>query len=303
MCLVGPTATGKTALAVTLSREFGLEVVTCDSMQVYKKLDIGTAKPTAEERGGVPHHMLDVAEPWENYNAARFAHEAELCLADIALRGKRPLVAGGTGLYLRALTHGLHDADGGEAVRDDPRGDQTLYAELQRVDPETAARLHPNDRRRVLRALSVFHATGTPLSEHHRVSRTAPGRYETLVLGLDCADRESLYRRIDLRVDEMLSRGLRDEVWALLQDGLPEDCTAMQAIGYKEMAAHLRGEYSLDEAARQIKLNTRHLAKRQRTWFRRQENVCWLEAESPDLQESARNCAKKFLCADREGMV
>ena len=297
LCLVGPTASGKTALAVDLALAFGLEVVSCDSMQVYRGLDVGTAKPSPVERRGVPHHMLDVANPDEHYSAARYAGEAGLCLADIASRGGRALVAGGTGLYLRALTTGLHSADnaGLPAQEDDPRTNAALHAALHAVDPETAMRLPPGDRRRILRALEVHRATGRPLSAHHLESRETPPPAETAVLGLLCEDRQALYRRINARVEDMLTQGLREEVGDLLHAGLPPHCTAMQAIGYKEMAAHLRGECSLRDAAEAIKQNTRRLAKRQLTWFRHQEDVHWLEASDPNLLEKAGEFVGNFI--------
>jgi tRNA dimethylallyltransferase len=284
-CLVGPTASGKTALAVRLAQALNAEIVTCDSMQVYRGMDIGTAKPTLEERGGIPHHMLDVADPQEGYSAARYAEQAERCIRDVAARGKLPLLAGGTGLYLRALTRPLHTAAPG--AEDDPRTNGELHAALNAVDPETAKRLPPGDRRRVLRALSVYRGTGVPLSRHHAESQTVPPRWRTRILGLTCADRQTLYDRIDRRVDDMLRLGLRDEVQGLLDAGLDEDCTAMQAIGYKEMAEHLHGRCTLEQAADAIRRNTRRLAKRQLTWFTRQETVLWLDCEDSHLLDKA----------------
>ena len=284
LCIVGPTATGKSALAVELARRLDGEVVSCDSMQVYRGLDIGTAKPTVGERGGIPHHMLDVADPWEDYSAARYAAEADQVVRDIIARNKRPIVAGGTGLYLRALTVGLHTAQPGDpAVRERwetllaGQGREALHRALAQLDPDTAARLSPHDSRRILRALEVYSQTGMTLSSHHEDSQRQPPRYRTLIIGLRM-DREALYRRINARVDEMIDRGLPGEA-AWLRAHAPVDCTAMQAIGYKELCAYLDGLCSLSKAVDSIKQATRRYAKRQMTWFSRQAEARWLDVD------------------------
>ncbi len=301
LCVVGPTAVGKTALAAALAGRLDGEVVSCDSMQVYRGMDIGTAKPTAAERGGIPHHMLDVAEPWEDFSAARYAAEAAVVVEDILARGRRPIVAGGTGLYLRALTEGLHEAapDDGGAARERwksvlaEQGQDALHTALRAADPETAARLSPGDTRRVLRALEVFTLTGVPLSRHHAESKNRTPRYRTRIIGLSM-DRPALCARIDARVDEMVRQGLPGEVKRLLDGGLSETCTAMQAIGYKEMAAALAGRRTVAEAAEAIKLGTRQYAKRQMTWFRRQVSVWWLDAADKNLLDKSTEIAGKF---------
>ena len=264
------------------------EVVSCDSMQVYRGMDIGTAKPTWEERQGIPHHMIDVADPCDGYSAAHYARAADRAVRDIMARGKRPIVAGGTGLYLRALTLGLHDSPPGfpdtsarwEAFLAE-HGQVALHRALGETDPEAAARLAPGDTRRVLRALVVYSQTGKTLTRHHDDSQQRPARYRPLVLGLRM-DREALYQRIETRVDEMMSQGLLEEVRGLAAR-LPPDCTAMQAIGYKELLSHLGGECTREEAVARIKQATRHLAKRQMTWFTHQEKAHWLDAEASPL--------------------
>ena len=283
LCILGPTASGKTALALALAQRLDGEVVSCDSMQVYRGLDIGTAKPTEEERRGIPHHMLDVADPWEDYSAARYAAEADRAIQDILDRGKRPIVAGGTGLYLRALVDGLHEvcSIGGSThgFREkllEEQGSEALHRALWAIDPETAARLPSGDTRRVLRALAVYDQTGRTLSQHHEDSRKRPPRYRILALGL-YLDRVVLYRRIEVRVDDMMEAGLLDEATAL-RARLPSGCTAMQAIGYKELGLFLDGQCTETEAIAAIKQATRRYAKRQMTWFSRQVPMCWLGA-------------------------
>lgn len=280
LCIIGPTASGKTALSVELARAFNGEVVSCDSMQVYRGMDIGTAKPTMDERKCVQHHMLDVCDPSEVYSAARYAAEAAVCILGIQARGKLPVVAGGTGLYLNALLYGLHHAPGNSEIRAEieKRGD--VYGELSRVDPEAAAKLHPNDKRRIVRALEVYYSSGEQISKHHEQSRQIPPRYESLIIGIRFDERAELYARIEKRVDKMISDGLLGEIHAL-QNRVPPPCrTAMQAIGYKE-----QGD------AEAIKLNTRHYAKRQMTWFSKMPNVHWL-SYSENIFAEATEIAK-----------
>ena len=293
--ICGPTASGKTALAAALARELGGEVVSADSMQVYRRMDIGTAKPTAEEMGDVPHHMIDVADPEENYSVARYVQEAIPVVDGILARGRVPIVAGGTGLYIDNLIAGRQfapfPAESGlrEELQARARreGLAALAAELARVDPETAARLHPNDEKRIIRALEVWQATGRTLSQHDRESRAVPPRYAALTIGLDFADRADLRARIDRRVDEMMERGLEEEVRGLLAGGLSPGCTAMQAIGYKELAAALAEGRPAAEGAEEIKLRSRQYAKRQLTWFRRNRDVRWFRWEKdPEISKA-----------------
>ncbi|MGN0968698.1 MAG: tRNA (adenosine(37)-N6)-dimethylallyltransferase MiaA [Oscillospiraceae bacterium] len=293
LTIVGPTASGKTRLAVELARRFHGEVVSCDSMQIYRHMDIGTAKPTAEEMGGVPHHMLDVADPEENYSAARYVEQASACVDNILARGKLPVIAGGTGLYRDALLAGRTFAAFSGRYRDDlqrraARGElPQLYEELRRIDPDRADKLHPADEKRIIRALEVWYETGKTITQHDAESCTLPPRYEAVTIGLSFTRREDMWERIDRRVDEMMAAGLVDEVRALLSRGVSPACTAMQAIGYKELAAALEAGRSSEEAAEEIKLRSRQYAKRQLTWFRRDPSIHWfLWEETPDFEKA-----------------
>ena len=299
----GPTASGKTALAVELALARNGEVVSADSMQIYRRMDIGTAKPTWEEMRGVPHHMIDVADPEEDFSVARYVEMAAACVDDILARGKLPIVAGGTGLYIDSLLSGRTFA---RFSPDSPlrreleeelarRGGTALLAELAQVDPDTAARLHPNDGKRIVRALEVYRSTGTTLTQHNAMTRTLPPRYDALTLTLAFRHREDMWERIDRRVDRMMADGLVEEVGALLDSGVPDKCTAMQAIGYKEMAAALRGDGDTARAAAEIKLHSRQYAKRQLTWFRRNPESRWiLWDRDPDFA-AALQASTKYL--------
>ena len=292
LVVCGPTATGKTRLGIELAREYGGEIVSADSMQIYRRMDIGTAKATAAERAAVPHHMLDVAEPQENWSVARYVAEASRCCDDILARGKLPILVGGTGLYIDSLIAGRDFAenDGDDKLREqlnadyDRLGGEAMRDKLRAVDPDRAGKLAPSDRRRIVRALEVWTLTGRTITEHDEETRRLPPRYEAGRIVLTYADRAALYARIDRRVDEMAKEGLFEEVEALLASGVPADCTAMQAIGYKEAARALRGELSRAEALALIKQASRRYAKRQLTWFRRAENALWIEwPGEPDL--------------------
>ena len=299
----GPTASGKTALAVELALAHNGEVVSADSMQIYRRMDIGTAKPTRAEMRGVPHHMLDVADPEEDFSVARYVELAARCVDDILARGRLPIVAGGTGLYIDSLLSGRTFArfDPDSPLRREleeelaRRGGAALLEELARVDPDTAARLHPNDGKRIVRALEVYRSTGTTLTAHNAMTRSLPPRYSALTLTLAFQRREDMWDRIDRRVDRMMADGLAEEVRALLDSGVPDRCTAMQAIGYKEMAAALRGDGDTARAAEEIKLRSRQYAKRQLTWFRRNPDARWLLWDrEPDLS-AALQASTKYL--------
>ena len=285
LVVCGPTATGKTRLGIELAREYGGEIVSADSMQIYRRMDIGTAKATAAERAAVPHHMLDVAEPEENWSVARYVAEASRCCDEILSRGKLPILVGGTGLYIDSLIAGRDFAenDGDDKLREQLNADyerlggETMWDKLRAVDPARAEKLAASDRRRIVRALEVWTLTGKTITEHDEETRRVPPRYEAGRIILTYADRAALYARIDRRVDEMAKEGLFEEVEALLASGVPADCTAMQAIGYKEAARALRGELSRAEALALIKQASRRYAKRQLTWFRRAENALWIE--------------------------
>ncbi|MCI8423128.1 MAG: tRNA (adenosine(37)-N6)-dimethylallyltransferase MiaA [Lawsonibacter sp.] len=292
LVISGPTASGKTALAVALAKRRNGEVVSADSMQIYQGMDIGTAKPTREEMEGVPHHMLDVADPREDFSAARYVEMAAACVDGILARGKLPIVAGGTGLYIDSLlagrTFAAFDADsplrGELEARYAREGGEALLAELAQADPESAARLHPHDAKRIIRALEVFLTTGQTITWHNARTRAVPPRYDALTLNLAFRAREDMWERIDRRVDQMLERGLAEEVRQLLASGVPERCTAMQAIGYKELAAALQGDGTVEQAAQVVKLRSRQYAKRQLTWFRRNPGAKWIFWEKvPDF--------------------
>ncbi len=286
--LTGPTASGKTAFSIRLAKEHDCEIICMDSMQIYRRMNIGTAKPTLEEMAGIPHHMLDVAEPDEAFSVARYQEMAEACIADIQARGKRSLLVGGTGLYLRALRQpmAMGDVCGDDAIRAELEalaaqedGKQRLHDMLEAVDPETAARLHLNDVRRAVRALEVYRLTGIPFSKQPQIQGESRFQYRVASLTMD---RSLLYARIEKRVDQMIEQGLVHEVRELLDSGIPADCQAMKAIGYKEIVPFIRGEASWEETDYLLKLNTRHYAKRQLTWMRREEDVLWVDALGKD---------------------
>lgn len=291
VCVVGPTACGKTKMGVLLAKELNGEVVSCDSMQIYRGMDVGTAKPTPEEMQGVPHHLLDVADPGEDFSVGRYVRLATEAITDIHSRGRTAIVAGGTGLYLDSLVKGEEFAppsrEGERKFLEDAaeqKGIEYVYDMLMEADPETAERLHLSDRKRIIRAMEVFLITGLPLSWHIAQSRQRPPRYRPAWLGLNFRDRAKLYARIDARVDQMLAQGLEQEVQRLLDAGVDPQTTAMQAIGYKELASALRGECTVEEAASRIKQASRNYAKRQLTWFRRNDKIRWIYPdETPDL--------------------
>ena len=290
LVICGPTASGKTALGVALAQALGGEVVSADSMQIYRGMDIGTAKPTKEEMGGIPHHMLDVADPAEDYSVARYVHDADACVRDILSRGKLPIVVGGTGLYIDNLIAGRDFAPFTGAWREKlqararEEGLPALHEELRRIDPDRAEKLHPNDEKRILRALEVWYETGETITAHDERTRSLPPKYDALRVCLQFSRREDMWDRIDRRVDLMMEAGLEEEVRSLLTSGVPPTATAMQAIGYKEFAAALRGEEPIAQAVAEVKLRSRQYAKRQLTWFRRTPDIRWLTWENtPDL--------------------
>ena len=283
ICVVGPTASGKTKLAVQLAKAYDGEVVSCDSMQIYKHMDIGTAKPTPEEMEGVRHHLIDIIEPGEDFSVGKYVQLADACVQDILSRGKTAVIAGGTGLYVDSLISGrtfapVPQTGKREALEARMReaGGEAMLEALRAVDPEAAQRLHPADEKRIIRALEVYEETGKTITQHNLETQAIPPRYQPVWLGLDYADRAVLYRRIDLRVDLMLQAGLLDEIRALLAIGVSPAATAMQAIGYKEFFGALDGSCTLEEAAELCKQRSRNYAKRQLTWFRRNPEIRWL---------------------------
>ena len=305
VCVTGPTASGKTKMGVALAKRLNGEVVSVDSMQIYRGMEIGTAAPTSEEMEGVPHHMIGVAEPSESWSVSRFTQEADRCIQDILRRGRLPVLVGGTGLYLDALVRGQTFAAGqqGGVIRQELQqqltreGAAALLAQLAEIDPETAARLHPRDEKRILRALEVYRETGETISEHDRKSRETPPRYDALYIGLSFRDRQDLRDRIDRRVDQMVEQGLLDEVRQLLDRGLSRDATALQAIGFKQFLAVADGKATEAEAVEEVKLRSRQYAKRQLTWLRRNPAIHWILWEKePDFPSALQN-ATDFLHA------
>ena len=303
ICLAGPTASGKTALAVALAQALNGEVVSCDSMQVYKFMDIGTAKPTLDEMGGVPHHMIDVADPREDYSVSRYCKDAAPIVEDIVSRGKTAIIAGGTGLYMDSLIRGNDFAPfPSTGVRErlerqaDAEGLEAMRSWLRSIDPEAEGRIQ--DRKRLLRALEVYLETGETITEHNRRTQALPPRFTPLWLGLDFENRQSLYRRIDLRVTKMLEAGLLQEIRNLLQSGVPDTATAMQAIGYKEFVSALEGHGTVEAAADSVRQSSRRYAKRQLTWFRRNPAIHWLiredETRGEEIFRSARQIIQEF---------
>ena len=302
ICIAGPTASGKTALAVNLAHTLNGEVVSCDSMQIYRRMDIGTAKPSVEEREGIVHHMLDVAEPWEEFSVSRYCEMAAPIVDDITARGKTAIIAGGTGLYMDALIRGNAFAPCPATgmrekleARADAEGMEAMHALLASIDPEAAARLPVADRKRVIRALEVYYETGETITAHNRKTQAIPPRYTPLWFALEDENRQDLYDRIDRRVEIMLDMGLIAEIAGLLADGIPEKCTAMQAIGYKEFVAALRGECTVAEAAAQVQQASRRYAKRQLTWFRRNPAVHWLRRAKGETTEEIARRARQIL--------
>ena len=303
ICLAGPTASGKTALAVALAKALNGEVVSCDSMQVYKFMDIGTAKPTLAEMQGVPHHMIDVADPREDYSVSRYCKDAAPIVEDIVSRGKVAIIAGGTGLYMDSLIRGNDFAPfPSTGVRErlerqaDAEGLEAMRSWLRSIDPEAEGRIQ--DRKRLLRALEVYLETGETITEHNRRTQALPPRFTPLWLGLDFENRQSLYSRIDLRVTHMLEAGLLQEIRSLLQSGVPDTATAMQAIGYKEFVSALNGHGTVEAAADSVRQSSRRYAKRQLTWFRRNPAVHWLiredETSGEEIFRSARQIIQEF---------
>ena len=282
LCVVGPTASGKTDYAVELALKCGGEVVSCDSMQIYKHMDIGTAKPTADEMKGVKHHMIDIIEPNESFSVARFSEMARECIDDILLRGKMPVLCGGTGLYFDSTINNINfiQMDTDEEYRKylesaaKEFGNEYVYKILKRVDKESAESIHPNNLKRVIRALEIYKTTGKKKSELDKEQLSEP-LYEPEITGL-MRDREVLYDRINKRVDIMMEKGLVEEVSELIKMGIDTEATSMQAIGYKEIIEYLDGKTSLSDAVDKIKRESRRYAKRQLTWFKRNEKIHWI---------------------------
>ena len=298
ICIAGPTASGKTALSIALAKELDGEIVSCDSMQVYRRMDIGTAKPTPEERAGIVHYMLDVAEPEEDFSVSRYCAMADPIVQDILARGKTAIIVGGTGLYMDSLIKGNDFAPfPATGVREalEARPIEEVYGELSQIDPEAAARLHLSDKKRIIRAMEVYLETGITITEHNRRTQAIPPKYRPVWFALEDKNRADLYARIDSRVTQMLNDGLVEEIQTLLASGIPAKATAMQAIGYKEFVAALQGHISIEEAADQVRQSSRHYAKRQLTWFRRNPAIHWLRREPGMGTEEILQMARQVL--------
>ncbi|MFA6134828.1 MAG: tRNA (adenosine(37)-N6)-dimethylallyltransferase MiaA [Phycisphaerae bacterium] len=300
--ILGCTACGKGAAGRELARRVGGQILSVDSMKIYRRMDIGTAKPPAEVRAEIPHHGIDLVEPSASFSVAQYVAAADEAIEHIAQAGAVPLAVGGTSLYIKALSEGLFEGPSADpAIREDLKrraaseGLAALHAELRAVDPQAAERIHANDERRIVRALEVYRATGTPISQLQSQWDSGPRRYDCVFIGLR-RDKEDLHRRINLRVRRMVEAGLRDEVAALLAEPAGLARQAAQAVGYAEMIDHLRGRCSLDDAVERIKINTRQLAKKQRTWHRRWLDVQWFdcppEATSEQIAESVLDRVK-----------
>ena len=288
ICVVGPTASGKTKLAVELAKAYDGEVLSCDSMQIYRRMDIGTAKPTVEEMQGIPHHMIDVVEPDEQFSVSRYVEMADPVLRDILARGKCCIICGGTGLYVDSLIAGRTFAPYPETGKRQElerlaaeQGIEAVVAILREHDPESAARIDHANQKRIIRAAEVFLETGKTITQHNLETQAVPPKFDPLWIGLDFTDRAELYARIDKRVDLMVQDGLLPEIEKLLAEGVPAHATSLQAIGYKEPMAALRGEMTMAEAIEKIKTESRRYAKRQLTWFRRNPKINWVFNQEP----------------------
>ena len=297
VCIVGPTASGKTKLGIELCKQFHGEVVSADSMQIYRGMDIGTAKPSMAEREGIVHHLFDVVAPNESYSVSRFVEDASAAISDIAARGKLRFVVGGSGLYIDALLRAGGFAKYDEAYRAElmKKSPEELLEMLREVDPESAERLHIHDVKRICRALEIYHLSGKTIREHNLETQQTPPRYDACMIGLTCKDRAVLYARIERRIDEMIENGLLDEIRSLQDAGVSKDATAMQAIGYKELFAALRGEESIEEAILQLKQATRRLAKRQLTWFRRNPKIEWFFLDRIEDFDAVLQSSSSFI--------
>lgn len=306
--LTGPTAVGKTAASIGLAKAVGGEIISADSMQVYRQMDIGSAKITKDEMQGIPHYLVDVLEPEEAFNVVRFQELAKEAMEEIFRNGHIPIVVGGTGFYIQALLYDIDftENDSDLSFREElekkagEEGAESLHALLEKADPQAAAQIHPHNVKRVIRALEFNRKTGQKISEHNEKERQKESPYNFAYFVLT-DDRKALYERIDRRVDKMMEQGLLEEVRRLKDRGLPRDSVSMQGLGYKELFAYLEGEYPLEEAVRIIKRDTRHFAKRQLTWFRRERDVVWIDRQENEQDE--RKILESMLSVLREKQI
>ena len=300
--ITGPTATGRTALGVAVAKAVDGEVIGADSMQIYRYMDIGTAKPTPAEMDGVPHHMVDIIDPAENYSVSRYVEQATAVADDILARGKVPVVVGGTGLYIDSLVAGREFAENQSDPKlrsmleqqYDEHGGEAMRAMLHSFDPDRAEKLHPADKRRIVRAIEVYLLSGDTITAHDERTKAVPKRYNAVTYALDFTDRADLYRRIDLRVDRMMDAGLLAEAETVFANRARFK-TAAQAIGYKEFFPYFMGESELTPCVEKLKQASRNYAKRQLTWFRHMDGVVWLDAAAPDLKAHAAALTQEFI--------
>ncbi|MEK3735426.1 MULTISPECIES: tRNA (adenosine(37)-N6)-dimethylallyltransferase MiaA [Paenibacillus] len=287
LVLIGPTAVGKTRMSIEIAKAFGCEIISGDSMQVYRGMDIGTAKIKPDEMEGIPHHLIDIHDPEHAYSAAEFQEQATRIIQEVGDRGRLPFIVGGTGLYIESVCYGFRFSEGGadEAFRQEQlryaeeHGAEALHQRLHQIDPEMAGKLHPNDLRRVVRALEVYHLTGVPLSAQ-LASQKKESPYQLCLIGLTM-DRQMLYKRIEERIDQMLGEGLVDEVAFLLGRGFGPSLVSMQGLGYKEIVSYLQGQCSYEDAVELLKRDTRRFAKRQLSWFRHMKDIEWVDVSNP----------------------
>lgn len=304
--LTGPTAVGKTATSISFAKRIGGEIISADSMQVYRHMDIGSAKITVEEMEGVPHHLIDVLEPSEDFNVVRFQQMARNAMEEIYSRGHIPIITGGTGFYIQAILNEIDFEDTEENTKfrmvmnelAEEKGNEYLHEMLRQVDPKSAEQIHPNNRKRVIRALEYYEQTQSPISEHNEQQRTKQSPYQFVYFVLN-RDRKELYERIDKRIDIMLKQGLLEEVKWLASAGYTKDMVSMKGLGYKELLAYLDGECSLEEAIYRLRRDTKHFAKRQLTWFRREREVTWIEMEQYSDTETLVNALIQ-ICEERK---
>ena len=291
--VLGPTASGKSSLAVQLAKELNGEVISADSMQIYRGMSIATAQPTVEEMGGIPHHLIGFLDPSERFSVAKFKSLAEETIKDVLFRGKLPIVCGGTGLYIDALINNLEYLDVGDtdvretlSIRAREESIDSLYKELSEIDPEAASSISPSNERRVIRALELYHSTGVTKSMQDKLSRANPSSYDFCLIGLTAQNRDHLYERVEKRIDSMLDSGLLDEAQRFF--GSESSVTSVQAIGYKELKPYFDGLSSLDECVSNLKTATRHYVKRQLTWFRKNKDINWIFIDTDkDILDSA----------------
>ena len=302
IAIVGPTGVGKTDLSIRLAKKLNGEIISCDSMQIYREMDIGTAQPTKEEMMGIPHHMIDIVNPDESYNVDKYVDNSSECIKDVFSRGNTPILAGGTGLYADSLLGGISfvKTEGDEEYRNylfdlaEKEGNEYVHKMLETIDPVSFKAIHPNNVRRVVRALEVYKCTGNTITYHNEMSKKEPSPYNPLIFGLT-RHRDELYERIDKRVDIMVEKGLVKEAENLYNKGYTTDLTSMQGLGYKEFIKYFEGEMSLSEAIEILKRDTRHYAKRQLTWFNRNKDIVWINLSEMTDDEAFNFALEKSL--------